>query len=393
MVWWKRNAAGVDQAAKQAWQSRSYVYAAGQPVWTARNYQQLAVEAYSRNVVAYRCVKLLAEAVGGLDWCLRREGKREAIRNHAAMRLLEQPNPLEDLASFFEAMVSYRLISGQAYVLATGVEGQAPLELYCLRPDRVQVLAGGGAHALPGGYRYRHAKGETDYPVHPVTGKSRVLAWKGFHPLSEFHGQSAVEAAAMSIDQHNQSAAWNQALLQHGARPSGALVVQVQESNPAGRLSEEQYQRLKAEVDEQFSGAQNAGRPLLLEGGLDWREMSLSPKEMDFMEGKHSSARDIALAFGVPPQMLGIPGDNSYSNLQEARLALWEQTILPLADNLARALSRWLLPLYGAEEGLYVDYDRNAVAALSPRRDAVWDRAMRADFLSDEEKRAMVLGG
>jgi HK97 family phage portal protein len=108
-------------------------------------------------------------------------------------------------------------------------------------------------------------------------------------------------------------------------------------------LTDEQFRRLKEMIEEDFTGAVNSGKPMILEGGLDWKEISLSPKDMDFIEGKHSAARDIALAFGVPPQLLGISGDNTYSNLVEARTTLWEQTILPLAQNTIDHIGRWLL--------------------------------------------------
>ena len=85
-----------------------------------------------------------------------------------------------------------------------------------------------------------------------------------------------------------------------------------------------------------YQGAVNAGRPLLLEGGLDWKAMSLSPKDMDFLEAKHTAAREIALAFGVPPMLLGIPGDNTYSNYQEANRVFFRQTVLPLAQRIGR---------------------------------------------------------
>ncbi|MCH2548114.1 MAG: phage portal protein, partial [Alphaproteobacteria bacterium] len=228
----------------------------------------------------------------------------------------------------------------------------------------------------------------TEFPVDRFSGRSKILHLKSFHPLNDWYGLSPIEAAAYSIDQHNQSGAWNQALLQNGARPSGALVVKTQEQGGNDMLSDEQYQRIRQQMDEQFSGAGNAGRPLLLEGGLDWREMSMSPREMDFIEAKNSAARDIALAFGVPPQLLGIPGDNTYSNLAEARLGLWEQTILPLVDSMCDALNNWLLPYYG--EGLELRYDVDTISALSARREKVWDRVNNADFLSDEEKREMV---
>jgi HK97 family phage portal protein len=120
-----------------------------------------------------------------------------------------------------------------------------------------------------------------------------------FHPLDDHYGFSPIEAAATAIDLHNQASKWNKALLDNAARPSGALVYSARE----GRLSPEQFERLKAELQEGFQGAKNAGRPLLLEGGLDWKPLSLSPKDMDFIEAKHAAAREIALALGVPPML------------------------------------------------------------------------------------------
>ncbi len=166
-----------------------------------------------------------------------------------------------------------------------------------------------------------------------------------FNPLDDHYGLGALEAAAVAIDTHNAAAAWNKALLDNAARPSGALVY----AGPDGAvLSDSQYERLKRELETTYQGSANAGRPLLLEGGLDWKAMSLSPKDMDFMEAKHTAAREIALAFGVPPMLLGIPGDNTYANYQEANRAFWRHTVLPLANRIASALAQWLGPAFGA---------------------------------------------
>jgi HK97 family phage portal protein len=148
--------------------------------------------------------------------------------------------------------------------------------------------------------------------------------------------------------------------------------------------------RVKSQIEEQFMGIDNAGKPILLEGGLDWKEMSLSPKDMDFIEAKHTAAREIALAFGVPPQLLGIPGDNTYSNLAESRLALWEKTIIPLIEELVMSLQKWLIPHFKKSDILKLSYDVNNIPALLPRREKLWDRVSKADFLSDEEKRKLV---
>ena len=89
----------------------------------------------------------------------------------------------------------------------------------------------------------------------------------------------------------------------------------------------------------------NAGRPMVLEGGLDWKAIAMSPKDMDFIELlKNVAAREIALAFGVPPMLLGIPGDNTYANYAEANRSLWRQTVVPLVNRVAAALEHWLQP-------------------------------------------------
>jgi HK97 family phage portal protein len=298
---------------------------------------------------------------------------------HALGRLLKAPNIGTGGAEFWTGVYSYKLISGNAYILALGAE--TPLELHTLRPDRVSVLA--GKNGSSNGYRY--SLGNNKFKDYKFT---EVLHLTNFHPLDDWYGLAPVEAAAYSIDQHNQAGAWNQSLLQNGARPSGALVVKQPNGEAGGNLSEDQYNRIKAQIDNEFAGSHNAGRPILLEGGLDWKEMSLSPKDMDFIEMKNSAARDIALAFGVPPQLLGIPGDNTYSNLAEARLAFWEQTIIPLVNNLVDELNNWLTPKF--ERDLVLEADLDSVPALAPRREAMWDRVNGASFLTAEEKRKIL---
>lgn len=383
----RRGRKGLGQDAAQGG-LRSYMVMPGQPVWMDRHYSQFAQEAYMRNVIAHRAVNMVAVAAASVPLdvtAVSARGARREVRAHPLAALLRKPNPAQSGTAFFQALYTYRMISGNAFVQCAGPAGAAPQELYLLRPDRVAIIAGRGM--LPAAYRYTAGEAVKDFPVNRLSGASAVLHMKNFHPLNDWYGLSPVEAAAYSIDQHNQSGAWNQALLQNGARPSGALVVRP-DAPAGGTLSEEQYARVRQQIDDQFTGPAQAGRPLLLEGGLDWKEMSLTPKDMDFVQAKHASARDIALAFGVPPQLLGIPGDNTYANLQEARLALWEQTVVPLALDTAEALSGWLAPQFG--EALRLVPNTDDVSALALRNQAIWDRVEKAGFLSDDEKRAAV---
>jgi len=361
----------------------------GRARWTPRDYAALAREGYARNAIVYRAVRLVAESVGALSFVLY-EGAAE-LGAHPLLDLMARPNPRQDGASFLEAVASHLLLAGNAYIEAVNLKnvdgGQATIdvrELYALRPDRMKVVP--GPDGWPQGFEYsvagatvRFDQGGTLPPILHLT---------LFNPLDDYYGLSPLEAAAVAVDTHNAAASWNKALLDNAARPCGALVY----GGPEGSvLSDAQFERLKKELANQYQGVGNAGRPLVLEGGLDWKAMSLSPKDMDFMEAKHSAAREIALAFGVPPMLLAIPGDNTYSNYQEANRVFWRQTVLPLASRIGGALTQWLAPAFGANlEGtsltLAVDTDR--IEALSPDRAALWERVTKAPFLTVNEKRA-----
>lgn len=365
----------------------SYFFDKGKAVWMERDYKAFATEAYMKNVIAHRSIDIIAQGAASVPFKLYiGDGKnKKELASHPILTLLKKPNPLMNGKHIMQTIYSHMLIQGNAYLLAVKDKSKPPYELIALRPDRVHPLS--GEDFLPSGYRYVVDQNPTDYLVDQSTGISDILHLKTFHPLSDWFGLSPIEAAAYSIDQHNQSAAWNQSLLQNGARPSGALVVKSNGSVPA-KLTDEQFQRLKQSIDESIAGSANAGRPLLLEGGLEWQEMSLTPKDMDFIETKHSAARDIALAFGVPPQLLGIPGDNTYSNLVEARIALWEQTIIPMVDTVVERLSNWFKSFY--DNRLELSYDIDNIPALSAKRESIWARIDKATFMTDDEKRAAV---
>ena len=134
--------------------------------------------------------------------------------------------------------------------------------------------------------------------------------------------------------------------------------------------------------------AMTLGRPLLLEGGLDWKPMGLTPKDMDFINAKNQAAREIALAFGVPPMLLGIPGDATYANYQEANRAFYRLTVLPLATRVTSSIADWLSDFSGERIELRPDLDQ--IPALSAERDAQWRRVSDAAFLTDAEKRSLL---
>ncbi len=324
-----------------------------------QGYDAQARAGYCDNAIAQRAVKLVAEGVDGAPL----DGDARLVALIAAPGLRER-------------VTAQLLLHGNAFVQIMRDAAGTVTELFPLRPERVTIEP--GADGWPAAYTYRVAARVVR--LDPAA----VIHVRRFHPLDDHYGLGCLAAASGAIAIHNAASAWSKALLDNAARPSGALVY----APPDGSvLTPDQFERLRHEMERGFAGAGNAGRPMLLEGGLSWQAMSLTPADMDFAGTKAAAAREIALAFGVPPMLLGLPGDSTYANYREANRALWRLTVLPLAGAMLGAIAGGLATdLPGAT--VQVDLDR--VPALVEDRERLWRMVAAADFLSTEEKRQMV---
>ena len=355
------------------------VHHTGQPVWSPRDYAAFAREGYARNPVVYRAVRMIAEGAASVPVRLFENGAE--VSDHPLLDLLARPNAAACGPDMLEDWYGYLMLAGNAYMEAVSIGG-APRELHVLRPDRMKIVP--GSDGWPEAYEYSANGLTVRFRQSPEDGVRPILHMALFNPSNDYYGMSPIEAASTAVDLHNAASAWNKALLDNAARPSGALIY----GAGGGHMTGEQFTRLKSELEANYQGAANAGRPMLLEGGLDWKSMSLSPAEMDFIQAKHAAAREIALALGVPPMLLGIPGDNTYANYAEANRVFWRQTVLPLVSRTLKALTGWLGPQFGG--GLELRPAADKVDALSGDRAALWDRLQRVDFLTVDEKRAAV---
>ena len=336
----------------------------------ARSYETQFDEVYRRNPVGQRAVRLVAGMLGGLTI----DGPSTSS-GQTAVALVKASGLLEGITASL-------LLQGNAYVQLIAGAGDEPLELCPLRPERVQVVS--DERGWPVGYLYRAGARVTRVNRLDPFGRIQLAHIKALHPRDDHYGMGCIEAAIAAASVHNRASRWNKSLLDQGARPSGALSYEPADGSV---MSAEQFKRLKEELASEFSGSGNAGRPMLLEGGLKWQALSLTPADMDFVALKEGAARDIALAFGVPPVLVGLPGDATYANAREAGRALYRQTILPMAgkilDALGAMLSDWLGPV-----SLSVDTDQ--ISELAEDRAALWQAVGSASFLSDAEKREML---
>jgi HK97 family phage portal protein len=389
-------------------------------------------------------VNLIAKSLSSISWSTyetRADGSEYALENHPILQLLQIPYPNVSGAFFLESVFSQLMLSGNAYIrIGTREAGQKSAEsaaiytrpqkelvagamqhagfpqscklcgmqrrrravqavplkpsteatnqqtfcgrvyLQCLRSDKVCVLIDeNGTHV---GFQYKDGSAEKFFPIDP-SGMCDILHLKTFNPLSDWYGMSPIEAASRSIDQHNAVGEHNLSILQNGGRPSGALLIKPPKNGLT--LTQEQRESLRDDLCSMYQGVENAGRLAVIEGECEWKEMGLSPKDLDFNKGKNMSAREIAQAFGVPPILLGMTEDATFSNYKEARINFWEDTLLPLLNHLISELNMWLVPRFC--QNLRLDYDKDNIPALAARRDYVWAKMQESAFLTINEKR------
>lgn len=337
---------------------------------TPYEYQTSVRRAYLDNPVAQRAVRMVAEGVAS------------APLKEIDLSLMALVSATSAGQALLETLAAQIVLHGNGYVQIIKDGCSRPCELFALRPERMSVVP--GADGWPTAYSYRVGEKTISLAVEDEAQFPNIIHIRGFHPVDDHYGAGCLSAADQAVAIHNAAALWNRALLENAARPSGALVYDAGEGST---LTPDQFDRLKQELQIAYQGQANAGRPMLLEGGLKWQSLSMSPADMDFATLKAAAARDIALAFGVPPMLLGLPGDNTYANYREANRALWRLTLLPLAqkilDALGEALSAWW-----PDAKLEVDLDR--VPAMAEDREKLWARVKDADFLDPDEKRALL---
>lgn len=333
------------------------------------NYRAFSTEGYSQNVYAFAAIREVSQAIMGIPWILFNDMTSEEIDKHPLLDLLKKPNPRMSGPHFFEWLMSYFQIGGNAYILRVGPNdrSKAPVELWPLQPNLVKMTKNGN-------WQIGEEPNATFVPFEDI------LHLKTFNPLNTQMGLSPIQVAARSITQSNESKRWNVSLLQNMARPSGALVAE-------GNLTKEQRTKARQEIRRKYASSESAGSPLILEGGVKWIQMALNPADMDWLEGQKLSAREIALIFGVPPELIGDSSNKTYSNYREARKAFYEDTIMPYMVWLKQEINGWLSPQFG--ENLRAEPNTDEVPALQEDRELLFKRANDATFLTVNEKRDM----
>lgn len=277
----------------------------------------------------FACINLKANAMAIMPlklFILTEKGKEEH-KTHKLYKLLrKEPNPI--LTAFeWQKMISQDLdLRGNHYaqIVKNGV-GEI-IGLYPLKADLMTVS-----------YVFKNNTKEKVYNYNgTLISSDRILHIIDIPDNEGLVGISRIEYARQTLEFANNSATHGNKLFKNQATPSGAF------SHPT-ELTATAYDRLKESLEKKYSGLENSGKPLLLEGGLTFTPISISNSDAQWLESRKLNRENIGAIFGVPTSMLNDSTATSYGNLEQKSLEFQINTILPIAISIEQKLEQKLL--------------------------------------------------
>ena len=284
----------------------------------------------------YACVRILSEAIAGLPLHMYRykdEGGKEKALDHNLYQLLhDEPNPEMTSFVFRETLMTHLLLWGNAYaqIIRNG-KGEV-IALYPLMPNRMTVNRDSN-----GMLYYQYQKSNDDAPT--MEGSSVILSPSevlhvpglGFDGLV---GYSPIAMAKNAIGLSIAAEEYGAKFYANGAAPSGVLEHPGVLKDPA---------KVRDSWNAAFGGSSNSHKVAVLEEGLKYTPISISPNEAQFLETRKFQIDEIARIFRVPPHMVGDLEKSSFSNIEQQSLEFVKYTLDPWVVRWEQSLSRALL--------------------------------------------------
>jgi len=336
----------------------------------------------------FTATNLISDSISSIDIVLKNKKTGDFIYKHKALDILKNPNPFTDNQLFIKEIASYYLLTGNAYINIIG-ETQ-PIEINNIKPTDITILAGNDGYM--GEYTVSTAINSATYTRDAKkrfidAKRNELIHLRAFNPRfssTNLVGCSAFVGCQLEIAQFVTASIHNYSLIKNGARPSGILT-----HKGTNELQPEQIDRIKDLMKEKLSGSRNAGEMAFLGGDFDWKQLSLSIKDMDFPKLKQSVMEAIYNSLKIPLPM--ISSENmTFSNMDASKYAYYDNAVIPVLKRLLKFLSAKLLTRYAGTEELEYSFDESAIEALETRKFENAKIASQAGVLSDNEIRAMI---
>lgn len=297
----------------------------------------------------FGCVYRLAGAVGGIRPKVVRTGTDEEVEGSKAnkvRKLLRRVNPEDTYRDFIEQNIVHLMLSGEGYIEKARNRLGDTAELWSWRPADVSPIADTTGRRRVASYVVRPGAGRDALTI----SADDMIVVRVYSPSNPLRGQSSVAPIWNDLLGDREAAKYNKRLLQRGMRTGGIM------QPTEGDIGDDELRALRASIEAIHAGAENAGRPLVLPYGIEWKDDTKSPKDMDFL-GMRKFAREIAAGVvGVPPVVIGNFDAASYANTDAQLKAFWDYSGRAILEKIFGALNEhWVHTEIGEEISIEPD--------------------------------------
>jgi HK97 family phage portal protein len=324
--------------------------------------------------VVFSCIDAIAINTASTRFHLvkKNDDKKETIDNHPALNLLYRPNFLQTGYDFFYLLSSHIDTFGKSYIYPVFNGKKEPVELWLLDPAKTKPVPGPD---MISGYVYYNPKGEKiPFDI------GELIEIKRPNPFNQIEGISTIEMAQYEIEGDINAVVWNKNFFEQGAMPSGVLTTDQ-------NLDETTFERLKKQWRERYQGKENAHRPMILEAGLNWQQLTLKQKDMDFIEQRRFSRDEILSIFKVPKTIVAISDDVNRANAETAEYVFAKRVIEPRLRLIFDKLNRFYLPLFSDTQDKYLKFE-DPVPENIEMKLKKWETGLRSGFYTINEVRS-----
>lgn len=302
------------------------------------------------------------------------DGQQIDRADHPLLKLIENPNPFMDRNEFFTEIGTNLGIYGEAFVFPiktiSGVK-----RLHIVSPQLVTVETSGDPFEPIERWTVNRGTAGT-----MLLGPQDLIHIKLHNPdTTEVRGCSPIVSAKKSVEMQNAIREWNISMTKNGAK--GSIIIEVPRA-----LTDSQLEGMSDQLRTAYSGSGNAGKGMILDDGKKATSLGMTSVEMDYVQGTAIAAREVSIAYGISPEVLGDSQNKTYSNMSEAYRQTVQTTVIPLLKIVYGSLSSFLLPFY--PDVSKITYDVEQVNDLMGDQTDVYTALEACSYLTPNEKRA-----
>lgn len=307
--------------------------------------QQTLIQKYKTSLYVFACINKIAMKVASIDLemfkILNSTGDLKNVDSHPALDLLYKVNPFQTKSEFWEITIINLKTTGNAFwYKVRNTRGQV-VELWNIRPDKMTIVPD------PTNFikEYRLTKNDGTYITFAP---EDIIHHKYPDPLSQYLGFSPLAAAQRRVQTEEYATKWQADFFLNSARPDGLI------KNSQKVLTKDQKDDIRESWHKRHGGLNNSYKVAILEGGLEYQLISLSQREMDYIESLKFTRDDILVAFQVPKPIVAIVDDVNRANSETAMHIFLSETIKPEVNRLVEKINEQLIiPDFG--EDLYME--------------------------------------